>query len=340
MSKPKILIIGAGAVGLAQGYHLSTGAEITYLVRPGRKPAFVAPKRLYDYKANTLRTFESYRVIESPREVSSETFFCVFDTLDGATARSDSGRSTLSAVGDLIRDHADTFVVFDAVGLDMKDYYASTMGISKDRLLLGLSMLAHQPTDKISAPPAANQEHATQADLLYSSLSGDQGLMISKSNPVHAAAFMEVYGKNSLLGVSYVPPINEEMLLTMTIAVMVGWHAHGWGPLQGFIDNSDLWSLTIKAQKEILALPRYGWLGYFMSFIMGSYLTAKLHLSTEAQAQPLVYHEFNKFHHGAKVLQQDLDFLQDLVEQGEKEKHKMTAVKRLIQAAEKVKADK
>ncbi|KAF2221630.1 hypothetical protein BDZ85DRAFT_265724 [Elsinoe ampelina] len=340
MSRPKILIVGAGAVGLAQGYHLSFGADITYLVRPGRKPAFLPSKRLYDYKANALRTFESYRVIESPEEVSSETFLCVFDTLDGSTARSDSGRATISAVGNLIRDHADTFVVFDAVGLDMKEYYASTMGISMDRLLLGASMLAHQPTDKISKPPAANQDQTSQADMFFAYLAGNAGMMLSKSNPAYANVFKNVYAKNPTLSVSFLPPINEEMVVTTIIVMMVGWHTHGWGALQGFINDSDTWPLMVRAQKEILSLPRYGWIGYILSFIMGSWSTAKLHTTLDTQALPLLSHEFNKFHHGAKVLQQDFALLQDLVEQGEKEKHSMPAVKQLIQAAEKIKADK
>jgi ketopantoate reductase len=58
MGVPEILIIGCGAVGLSQGYHLSFGAEITYLVRPERTSAFQSPKKLYDYKDYALRIFD------------------------------------------------------------------------------------------------------------------------------------------------------------------------------------------------------------------------------------------------------------------------------------------
>lgn len=77
MARPKILIVGCGAVGMTQGYILSSGADITYLVRPGRTSAFKGPKKLYDYKENALHTFDNYRLIESPSDVADEEFFCV-----------------------------------------------------------------------------------------------------------------------------------------------------------------------------------------------------------------------------------------------------------------------
>jgi ketopantoate reductase len=82
MSKPKILTIGCGAVGLMQGYILSFGADITYLVRSGRTLDLQPPKKPYDYKGDTLRVFEHYRVIESTSEVMGERFYCAFDTPD------------------------------------------------------------------------------------------------------------------------------------------------------------------------------------------------------------------------------------------------------------------
>ena len=50
MKKPSVLIVGAGATGLPIGYHLAlAGADITYLVRPGRKAALDSRPPLYCY---------------------------------------------------------------------------------------------------------------------------------------------------------------------------------------------------------------------------------------------------------------------------------------------------
>lgn len=59
MSQPELLIVGCGVVGLSQGYHLSAGADITCLVRPGRKSAFTASTHLYSYKEDELHTFSN-----------------------------------------------------------------------------------------------------------------------------------------------------------------------------------------------------------------------------------------------------------------------------------------
>jgi hypothetical protein len=94
MSNPKILVIGCGPVGLTQGYYLSFGADMTFLMRSGRIPVFQPPKKLYDYKENALRVFDNYRTIDFPSEVAGEEFYCVFDKLDGYMACSKDGTAT------------------------------------------------------------------------------------------------------------------------------------------------------------------------------------------------------------------------------------------------------
>lgn len=95
-------------------------------------------------------------MIESPSEVADEEFYCILDTLYGHTARSEGGQATLRAVGDLIRDHPMTFVLYAAIGVDIVEHYASTMDISKERLIFCASTLAHQPTKSISIPASAD----------------------------------------------------------------------------------------------------------------------------------------------------------------------------------------
>ncbi|PSK57814.1 hypothetical protein B9Z65_9016 [Elsinoe australis] len=334
MSNPQILINGAGAVGLSQGYHLSTGASITYLVRPGRKPAYVAPKRLYDYKTNSLHIFDDYRVIESASEVNGESFFCVFDTLDGATARSENGAATLRSVGEVIRNDPKTFVVYDAAGLDMKSYYSSLLGIPQDRLLVGISMLAHQPTEQISLPAEAKADLAAQANLFYIQNPGKAGMALQKDSHGNAAAFKELYSKNGELTVSLIPSIDPELLFSLGIVVLMGWYVHGYGQMRGFVNNTELWNLTVRAQGEALALPRFGWTGYILSWIMGSWISAKMNSSMETQALPLSYPEFNAFHHGGKVVKQDIALLKELVEEGTKTGKTMEAMHELIKRVE------
>lgn len=341
MSKPKILVVGCGAVGLSQGYHLSPHADITYLVRPGRSQAFSPPKKLYDYKANVLRVFDDYRLIESPSEVSGEEFYCVFDTLDGHTARSEAGTATLKGVGELIRQCQSTFVVYDAVGVDIEEHYATTMGISKARLLPAISMLAHQPTKIISIPPTADRNLIAQADLLYSHLPNDIGLMVFNTQTELTKRLEDVYNNNGKLRLQRLPGFSGQYVLLLGMLQLVAWNLDGYNEFSHFRNNSALWGLMLRAQKEILGLPRFGWAGWLLSWALGSWATAKMISLPVEAALPLLCHEFNAFHHGDKLVKQDVTVLDDLVAEGQRQGHKMVALSEICakaQAREKTEA--
>ncbi|KAI4943275.1 hypothetical protein J4E91_009474 [Alternaria rosae] len=334
MSKTKILIVGCGAVGLTQGHILSSGADITYLVRPGRTSAFKGPKKLYDYKENILRTFEHYRIIESPNEVADEEFFCVLDTLDGHTARSESGQATIKAVGDLIRDHPSTFVLFGAMGIDMVDYYASTMKISKERLNFCGSILAHQPTKSIPIPASADASLIAQADILFSYNTGNYGMTLINTNPKLVKAFSDVYNKHPKLRVRVMPAFLESSGLIMVVMVqLMAESIDGWRTLPRLRENTEVWNLMLRTQAEMFSLPRYGWTGRLMAMLFGSWVTARFMEMPVKDALPLQWHEFNAFHHGSKIVKQNLMLLEELIAEGEKEEHKMVALRELVKRA-------
>lgn len=201
MSKPQVLIIGCGAVGLLQGYYLSTGADITYLVRPGRKFTFAGPKQLYSYKADELYTFSKYRLVESLDEFSGETFTFVLDTLDGNTARSEGGIATITAVGVFLNEkqNKDCFAIYSAIGLDMEEHYARTMRVAPNRLFAGVSMLAHQPTARISLPETADKDKVAKADLLFAYLEPKTGLLAFNTQPPLVKKLEAIYNLNGKL---------------------------------------------------------------------------------------------------------------------------------------------
>lgn len=335
MSRPKVLIVGCGAVGLSQGYHLSAGADITYLVRPGRKPAFTAPKHLYAYKDDELHTFLSYRVIESVSEVTGETFAFIFDTLDGHTARSEGGVTTLSSVGDLLNEpqNADCFLVYDAIGLDIEDHYLRSTRIAPSRLLLAFSMLAHQPTPSISIPATANKDLVAKADLLYSHNPPNVGLLVFNTQPALLKRLKAVYDVNGKLIVGSMPAFVAPWIPLLAMLHLVTWDIDGYGPFERLIANKELWSLMLRAQTEMLNLPRFGWVGWTLSWVMGGWATKKLNLSLVEDAKPLKYEEFNAFHHGGKVSKQDRVALDDILSEGEKAGRKMEALREIVKRA-------
>lgn len=334
MSKPKVLIVGCGAVGLSAGFFLSSGAEITYLVRPGRKSAFVAPKNLYSYKDNELHTFDNYRVIEDPSEVSGETFAFVLDTLDGFTARSENGIKTLNKVGALINEkqNAECFVVYDAVGLAMEEHYSTALGIPPTRLLFAASLLAHQPTSLITIPPNADKSLIAKADNLYVPVSKNVGLTVVNTQPRLTKRLKQIYDKNGVMKISAIPAFMGPVLLVMMLH-LVTWHMDGWHEFHHLRHNKDLWPLMLRAQKEILTLPRLGWTGWLLSWVFGGWAAAKFNQGAVDAALPMHMHEFNKFHHGGKVNAQDVKMMEDLLAEGERTGHKMPALREIVERA-------
>lgn len=335
MPKPKVLIVGCGAVGLSQGYHISHSADCTYLVRPGRKPAFEPPKHLYSYKDDTLHEFSSYRVIESVSEVKGEEFAFVFDTLDGYTARSESGTATIRSVGELLKEpqNANSFVVYDAAGLDIEEHYLSTLGIARSRLLFGVSLLAHQPTPQIPIPETANKSLASKADILYSTPSAGVILVVMNTQPSltkKLEAFYDVKGKQ---GIQRAPGFLAPYVVPLSMLQLVAWNIDGFGPFKQFRANTELWNLMLRAQTEILNLPRFGWTGWLLSFVVGDWFAVQMHAPFEVNAKPLDYARFNAFHHGGKVAKQDRRMLENVLSEGEKGGRKMPALKEIIKKA-------
>jgi hypothetical protein len=335
MPRPKALFVGCGAVGLSQGYHLCAGADITYLVRPGRKSAFTAPKQLYSYKEDKLHTFDSYRVIESVAEVTGENFTFVFDTLDGHTARSEGGVATLKAIGDFMHEPQNTecFLVYDAVGLDIEDHYLRYTRISSSRLLLAFSMLAHQPTPTISVPATANKGLVAKADLLYASMPPNTGLIVFNTRPALNKKLQAIYNVNGKLVISSQPTFIVSWAPLLAMLHLVTWDIDGYGPFERLAANTELWSLMLRAQSEILNLARFGLTGWALSWVLGDWVTKKINLSLVEGAKPMKFEEFNAFHHGDKVSKQDRATLEDILSEGEKQGRKMEALREIVRRA-------
>lgn len=335
MSRPKILIVGCGAVGLTQGYILSPNADITFLVRPGRKPAFVAPKKLYSYKEDALHTFSSYRVIESASEVSGETFSFIFDTLDGHTARSESGTATIASVGNILNEpqNASSFLLYDAIGLDIDVHYAQTARIAANRLVLVGSLLAHQPTPQISVPSTANKDLVGKADMFFVTAMPNVALIVVNSQPKLTKQIEALYRANAPWKIQSIPAFIFPILSPLVMLHLVTWNIDGFKPFQVLRKNTELWNLMMRAQTEILRLPRFGWTGWLLSLVMGSWATMQINVPPGEQAKPMPYHEFNAFHHGGKVAKQDRRILEDVLSEGEKAGKKMEALREVVKRA-------
>src|SRR3546814_1104441 len=96
-SMQSVLIVGAGARGVACGHHLAAGGHrITFLVRPERAAALQVSFKLYSYDDHRLHAVSGYAVV-APVAPQGPAVDWVLLTLDGHALRSDPGIATRSA---------------------------------------------------------------------------------------------------------------------------------------------------------------------------------------------------------------------------------------------------
>lgn len=331
MSKPSVLIVGAGAVGLALGYHLSlAAADITFLVRPGRKAAVAAPQQLYCYDDATLKTFAGFGVIDDVAELAQQQFQFVIVTLDGHASRSAEGTTVLRGIGDAIRE-TDTTVILCGVGSGLREHYLGTMRIAADRLLVGLlGMVSHQPSADLPVHAPTDPAQLAKASVGYKHPANKVGFRIGTSNAAAAKQFAALYDRSGVSRCSLVNPflVNSSSAF---LPVFMACEIAGWpDDFATVVADKELWRLACRAQDEIMALPQNGWLGKLMAIILGPRITASVHLKMQRELRPLDYQAFSRFQHGGKVRAQDVESLRTDLADGQRQGQPMAALQALL----------
>ena len=96
--------------------------------------------------------------------------------------------------------------------------------------------------------------------------------------------------------------------------------------------KTETWRLAEKATMEIVALPQYGFLGKVLAALGGPLnLLARTWEGTSKAALPLDFHAFNKFHHGGKIMAQDIDISRDILSREEERGRKLPMLRSLMQ---------
>lgn len=330
-TQPSILIVGAGAMGLVSGYHLSLGgAKITFMVRPGRRDAFLPPQTLYCYDDARLKLFDGYDVIERMSDAAGRNFDYVVVTLDGATARSNDGTQVLKDIGTFVRD-SDTKVLMGGVGVGLRQHYLEATGLPEDRVFSAiLGLLAHQVSANLPVNPPTDPALLAKAGVAYRHSSNRIGLLIEKRNPAAARDFTQIYNRCGISRGAQMSSTLVDIVSNSVFPMFAASQIAGWPDIARLAANKSLWQLACRAQGEIMALPQHGWLGKLMRLVMTPGMTAKLHLKLEREMWPLNYQAFNRYHHGGKVHAQDVQVMENCVADGLRQGRAMTALKELL----------
>jgi hypothetical protein len=327
---PRILIGGAGAMGLSAGYHLQlAGAAISFLVRPSRVLEMSRSRVLYSYDEASLKTFADYTLISDVAEISRSSYDYVIVTLDGFTTRKLEGRALLESIGDAIRDSS-TEVIIGGIGVGLHDYLR-TMALPAHRILNGaLGMLRHQVTNfELPLHAPTDPVLLSKADVAYRHIHSASFLLDDRF-PEAARRFAAIYNASGVSSCQIMKRQEFAIITKFMFPVFAACELLGWPPARDLDNNKELWDLTVRSVQEIQGFEEHGLAGKAAMASTTADGLLEIWRSLEQAALPLDFAAFNRFHHGSKVRAQDIELLNDCVKVGEQEGQPMSALKELL----------
>lgn len=333
MTTARILIVGAGALGLTCAYHLSlAGASITFLVRSHRVADLSRPQLLYRYNDHSLKTFEQFDVLSDLTALRGQDYDFVLLTMDGATCRSQQGTATLKGLGHALAGSGARLMI-NAVGIGLYEYVKEVTGLADTQLMQGtMGIFAYQPGRPNT--PCSNildKNAHDKADIAYLNFpEGIDFLVVNKPKKA-ARVFKALFNQCGVARCTSMPEAIFKVFSNSFFPFTVASEIDGWQGTEHLINNTELWQLCCQTRREIMGLKRFGLVGKLFSLIMSNSQQAKMMRKTDRDASAMGFTEFNRFHHGGKVLEQDVQIIQNCLVAGEQEGRDMSATRKLLE---------
>ncbi len=318
VSGERVLIVGAGALGLTTGYHLQlAGADISFLVRPHREADLMQQQTLYSYAENCVHSLGEFALYTAPEQLRGKDFDFILLTLDGATCHSEQGTLTLSALGEIFRGGRAVMIIC-GVGLGLYDHVRRSTGLPEARLLEGTmkSFAYHVGVDNAPQPAAENRELHDSADCAYLNFPDGVGFFVTSTPKAASKAFAALYDRSGVVTCGKIPTGLYRMVTNIFFSAIVASELDGWRGSESLIGNAELWPLCCESQREILRLKRNGLMGKLLAFMMSDKKIAQTLRKTDSEAAPMGYTAFNRCHHGGKVVEQNVGILEKCLAEG------------------------
>ena len=327
----QVLIVGAGALGTALGYHLALGGtKVTFHVRSARVAGFPQSRTLYSYDDGKLKTFTGYAVTSTAQEVASGRFDFVIFTLDGATTFSPEGTALLGDLAEAIRD-SDAVLIACGVGFGLREHVLAATALPDDRVLLGtLAYMCHEPAAVLPLHTPTDPLLLARADYAYGHLADRAGFTLARSSRAAARRFAALVERSGVDRCVMVSPAFYAVFTSVFFAFTLASELADWPDAEGFSRHPGELALAAAAMKEIAGLSLFGITGRKVQAALSAELLGQMHAGMEAGLRPLDFTAFNRYHHGGKVLAQDVGVLRDCLAKGTATDHPMPRLKELL----------
>jgi hypothetical protein len=333
--QPRVLIVGAGSMGIVTGYHLGlAGAEVTFLVRPHRRAELERAQTLYCYDDGMLKEYGGYTLLADPADIVGRSYDFIVVTLDGTALQNQAGEHLVKTIGEAAGD-TNVKVILGSVGLDLRPWFLRVSRLPGERVTNGvLAIIAYSPkVVQLPLHAPTDADLLAQADLAYAHRD-EFGFGVDDSAPNAAREFAKLYDACGISTCFIKPSTQFSADIAPMFAIFAGMELMGWPALTRVCENAELWSLTVNAVKEIQGLGIHGEAGQkTQAQTTEDGLAASL-AALEKDMLPLELQGFNRYHHGGKVSVQDLQILRDCIASGQAEGKDMGAVRAMVDRIE------
>ncbi|KAI1370266.1 hypothetical protein F4677DRAFT_438806 [Hypoxylon crocopeplum] len=330
-SRSRILVIGAGAMGVLTGYHLSlAGAQVTFLVRRHRAETLSRPQILYCYDDNKLKEYEGYSFITDPSEMVGANYDYIVIALDGASLRNETGQSLVKTIGEAARQ-TNTKVLLGSIFFDLRTWFLQVSGL-EDEQVTNCHLDIHAYATRALVLPAAapaDPELIAKADFAYSDRFPD-GFTVDDSSPAVANGFAEIFNSCGISHCAVKSTRECAVAINPLFPVFAACELMDWPKFQDIGDNRELWGLVVASVKEIQDLGIHGELGQLAARETTEAGLAASLAAWEKLMLPLDLQAFNRFHHGKKLKAQGREHLRACLSYAETDGKPMPALKELL----------
>ncbi len=332
MKQKRVLVVGAGALGITTAYHLQLGdAAISFLVRPNRVEALSQPQRLYSFRDHSVNTLTDYQVYTGVDELKGQYFDMVLLTLDGAACRSAEGSALLKELGKVMAN-THTFLVICGVGLGLTEYVRATTGLPAGQLLEGTMVLYAYQVERWTFPlqPGTDEALHNSSDIAYLVFNPKRSFMVTSSPARPSKLFADLYNASGVVTCARAPTNVYRAFTSAYFSFTTACELTNWRSTDAVINDPVLWPLACQSQREILRLKQHGLAGKLLAWMMTDKRQAKIARQSDVDGAPIGNLQFNHFHHGGKVQAQDIGTMIACADLGEAQGQDMSATRELV----------
>ncbi|HET8709942.1 MAG TPA: hypothetical protein VFM32_01100, partial [Spongiibacteraceae bacterium] len=221
--------------------------------------------------------------------------------------------------------------VICGVGIGLYEHVRDTTGFGENNLLEGsMKMFAYQVGRPNSPQPSSDIELHNSADIAYLFFPDRIGFFLAAKPKNAAQAFAQAWKNSGTIFCKLMPPKVYEVFSNTFFPFTVACELTGWAGTDALVNNREMWQLCCDAQREIMRLKQHGFMGKIFSWLMSNAKLEKMMRDMDRDATPMGFTAFNRFHHGGKVLEQDVQILENCAAAGAREGCTMSAVNKLL----------